>query len=119
MEVSAASFLAVSSSAEKSFCPVAAQVISCAGEGLISNVFYALLGVSAMSRVSFCHFPNSVAMCTALFNFYKVNCCFLKSRLFTKLVRYWKDRIMRLLNALRRFAFFFFLQLSLCGSYRL
>ncbi|CBI21232.3 hypothetical protein VitviT2T_022090 [Vitis vinifera] len=36
---------------EGSFSAVAIQVISHSGEGLVSNVVYALLGVSAMSRV--------------------------------------------------------------------
>lgn len=36
---------------EGSLSSVAIQVLSCNGEGLVSNVVYALLGVSAMSRV--------------------------------------------------------------------
>lgn len=39
--------------AEQSYGAIAIQVISHSGEGLVSNVVYALLGVSAMSRVSF------------------------------------------------------------------
>lgn len=37
---------------EGSFNAMAIQVISHSGEGLVSNVVYALLGVSAMSRVN-------------------------------------------------------------------
>jgi hypothetical protein len=37
---------------EGSFGAMAIQVISRSGEGLVSNVVYALLGVSAMSRVN-------------------------------------------------------------------
>lgn len=37
---------------EGSFNAMAIQVISRSGEGLVSNVVYALLGVSAMSRVN-------------------------------------------------------------------
>jgi hypothetical protein len=37
---------------EGSFSAMAIQVISHSGEGLVSNVVYALLGVSAMSRVN-------------------------------------------------------------------
>lgn len=37
---------------EGSFSAIAIQVISRSGEGLVSNVVYALLGVSAMSRVN-------------------------------------------------------------------
>ncbi|KAK9103976.1 hypothetical protein Scep_020820 [Stephania cephalantha] len=36
---------------EGAFSPVAIQVISLGGEGVVSNMLYALLGVSAMSRV--------------------------------------------------------------------
>ncbi|KAL6994560.1 hypothetical protein U1Q18_012662 [Sarracenia purpurea var. burkii] len=36
---------------ERSFDAMAIQVVSHSGEGLVSNVLYALLGVSAMSRV--------------------------------------------------------------------
>lgn len=36
---------------EGSFNAMAIQVLSHSGEGLVSNVVYALLGVSAMSRV--------------------------------------------------------------------
>ncbi|KAK1568404.1 hypothetical protein Q3G72_024037 [Acer saccharum] len=39
---------------EASFSAMAIQVISHSGEGLVSNVVYALLGVSAMSRVHKC-----------------------------------------------------------------
>ncbi|XP_059452745.1 transportin MOS14 isoform X1 [Corylus avellana] len=39
---------------EGSFSAMAIQVISRSGEGLVSNVVYALLGVSAMSRVHKC-----------------------------------------------------------------
>ncbi|XP_050270358.1 transportin MOS14 [Quercus robur] len=39
---------------EGSFSAIAIQVISRSGEGLVSNVVYALLGVSAMSRVHKC-----------------------------------------------------------------
>ena len=38
---------------EGSYGATTVQVISHSGEGLVSNVVYALLGVSAMSRVSF------------------------------------------------------------------
>lgn len=37
---------------EGSFNAMAIHVISHSGEGLVSNVVYALLGVSAMSRVN-------------------------------------------------------------------
>lgn len=37
---------------EGSYSAIAIQVISHSGEGLVSNVVYALLGVSAMSRVN-------------------------------------------------------------------
>lgn len=37
---------------EGSFSAMAIQLISHNGEGLVSNVVYALLGVSAMSRVN-------------------------------------------------------------------
>ena len=39
---------------EGAFGGVAVQVISNSGEGLVSNVVYALLGTSAMSRVRPC-----------------------------------------------------------------
>ncbi|RWR87141.1 transportin MOS14 isoform X4 [Cinnamomum micranthum f. kanehirae] len=39
--------------AEESFSAVAIHVLSRSGEGLVSNVVYALLGVSAMSRVQY------------------------------------------------------------------
>lgn len=38
---------------EESFSAVAIHVLSRSGEGLVSNVVYALLGVSAMSRVQY------------------------------------------------------------------
>lgn len=38
---------------EGSYSAISIQVISRNGEGLVSNLVYALLGVSAMSRVSF------------------------------------------------------------------
>lgn len=41
----------LSSIPDGSFCATVVQVISRSGEGLVSNVVYALLGVSAMSRV--------------------------------------------------------------------
>ncbi|XP_042502034.1 transportin MOS14 isoform X4 [Macadamia integrifolia] len=44
-------FESMSCITEGSFGAVAVQVISHSGEGLVSNVVYALLGVSAMSRV--------------------------------------------------------------------
>ncbi|KAH9622089.1 hypothetical protein KSS87_005277 [Heliosperma pusillum] len=47
-------FEAVRNMSEGAFNGVAIQVISNSGEGLISNVLYALLGTSAMSRVQKC-----------------------------------------------------------------
>lgn len=44
---------------EGSFNGTAIHVISHTGEGLVSNVVYALLGVSAMSRVSIIEFAVS------------------------------------------------------------
>ncbi|KAK6928618.1 Exportin-1/Importin-beta-like [Dillenia turbinata] len=41
----------VTCKSEELFGTVTAQVLSCSGEGLVSSVLYALLGVSAMSRV--------------------------------------------------------------------
>lgn len=41
----------VSNMSEDAFSGVVIQVISNSGEGLVSNVLYALLGTSAMSRV--------------------------------------------------------------------
>lgn len=41
----------VTNMSEEAFTCVAIQVISNSGEGLVSNVLYALLGTSAMSRV--------------------------------------------------------------------
>ncbi|XP_043724641.1 importin-13 isoform X3 [Telopea speciosissima] len=46
-----AMFESMSCIAEGSFGAVVVQVVSHSGEGLVSNVVYALLGVSAMSRV--------------------------------------------------------------------
>lgn len=42
----------LTSISEGSFSAMVIQVISHCGEGLVSNVVYALLGVSAMSRVN-------------------------------------------------------------------
>lgn len=53
LEVGLASLLESKSYvSERSFDAMAIQVISRSGEGIVSNVVYALLGVSAMSRVS-------------------------------------------------------------------
>lgn len=53
LEVSLASLLdSMSCIPEGSFSAMAIQVISHSGEGLVSNLVYALLGVSAMSRVN-------------------------------------------------------------------
>ncbi|CAN1244000.1 Tnpo3 [Linum perenne] len=41
----------INSIPEESFCCITVQLISRSGEGLVSNIVYALLGVSAMSRV--------------------------------------------------------------------
>lgn len=41
----------VTNMSEGAFSGVAIQIISNSGEGLVSNVLYALLGTSAMSRV--------------------------------------------------------------------
>ncbi|KAG6660061.1 transportin MOS14 [Carya illinoinensis] len=51
---------------EGSFSSMAIQVISHSGEGLVSNVVYALLGVSAMSRVHKCAtiLQQLAAMCS-------------------------------------------------------
>ncbi|KAM5582172.1 transportin MOS14 [Rosa sericea] len=55
LEVSLASLLdSMSCIPEGSFSAMAIQVISHSGEGLVSNLVYALLGVSAMSRVHKC-----------------------------------------------------------------
>ncbi|XP_057489374.1 transportin MOS14 isoform X2 [Actinidia eriantha] len=52
LEVGLASLLeSTTGVSERSFDVMAIQVISHSGEGLVSNVVYALLGVSAMSRV--------------------------------------------------------------------
>ncbi|CAI0555786.1 unnamed protein product [Linum tenue] len=42
----------INSVLEGSYCCIAIQLIARRGEGLVSNIVYALLGVSAMSRVS-------------------------------------------------------------------
>ncbi|CAN1243996.1 Transportin MOS14 [Linum perenne] len=44
----------INSIPEESFCCITVQLISRSGEGLVSNIVYALLGVSAMSRVHKC-----------------------------------------------------------------
>ncbi|KAK5810798.1 transportin MOS14 isoform X1 [Gossypium arboreum] len=55
LEVGLASLLeSMSFSPEGSFGATSIQVISHSGEGLVSNIVYALLGVSAMSRVHKC-----------------------------------------------------------------
>lgn len=51
LEVSLASLLESMSIPEGSYGAITIQVISHSGEGLVSSVVYALLGVSAMSRV--------------------------------------------------------------------
>ncbi len=52
LEVSLASLLeSMNSIPEGSYGALTIQVISHSGEGLVSSVVYALLGVSAMSRV--------------------------------------------------------------------
>ncbi|KAL6003653.1 hypothetical protein ACLOJK_023886 [Asimina triloba] len=47
--------------AEGSLSAVIIQVVSHSGEGLVSNIVYALLGVSAMSRSESCHFVQKKA----------------------------------------------------------
>ncbi|XP_047333705.1 transportin MOS14 isoform X2 [Impatiens glandulifera] len=47
-------FRSLSCGLEEPFDVVAVRVLSCSGEGLISNMVYALLGISAMSRVHKC-----------------------------------------------------------------
>ncbi|GAB2278317.1 hypothetical protein Dimus_013002, partial [Dionaea muscipula] len=55
LEVTLSSLLkSMSDISEEGFSGVAVQVISNSGEGLVSNVVYALLGTSAMSRVHKC-----------------------------------------------------------------
>ncbi|XP_050380525.1 transportin MOS14 [Argentina anserina] len=55
LEVSLVSLLdSMSCIPERSFSAMVIQVISHSGEGLVSNLVYALLGVSAMSRVHKC-----------------------------------------------------------------
>lgn len=55
LEVGLASLLeSMTCISEGSFSDMAIQVVSRSGEGLLSNVVYALLGVSAMSRVHKC-----------------------------------------------------------------
>ncbi|XP_021822946.1 transportin MOS14 isoform X3 [Prunus avium] len=55
LEVGLASLLdSMTCTPEGSFSAMAIQVISHSGEGLVSNLIYALLGVSAMSRVHKC-----------------------------------------------------------------
>lgn len=54
---------------EGSFSATVVQVISHCGEGLVSNVVYALLGVSAMSRVNTLY--PYLSMCTTLLFFSK------------------------------------------------
>ncbi|CAI0555773.1 unnamed protein product [Linum tenue] len=44
----------INSMLEGSYCCIAIQLIARRGEGLVSNIVYALLGVSAMSRVHKC-----------------------------------------------------------------
>ncbi|CAL1398449.1 unnamed protein product [Linum trigynum] len=44
----------INSMPEGSYCCIAIQLIARRGEGLVSNIVYALLGVSAMSRVHKC-----------------------------------------------------------------
>lgn len=53
LEVSLSSMIeTVNSISEGSFSVVSVQVVSHCGEGLLSNLVYALLGVAAMSRVN-------------------------------------------------------------------
>ena len=53
LEVGLSSLLeSMTYSPEESFGATAIHVISHSGEGLVSNIVYALLGVSAMSRVN-------------------------------------------------------------------
>ncbi|KAL0732764.1 hypothetical protein Bca4012_008973 [Brassica carinata] len=55
LEVSLASMIeSVNCKSEGSFSVVSVQVVSHCGEGLLSNLVYALLGVAAMSRVHKC-----------------------------------------------------------------
>lgn len=51
LEVGLTSLLERTCISEGSFEAMAIQVVAHSGEGLVSNVVYALLGVSAMSRV--------------------------------------------------------------------
>lgn len=52
LEVSLSSMIeSVNCKSEGSFSVVSVQVVSHCGEGLLSNLVYALLGVAAMSRV--------------------------------------------------------------------
>jgi len=54
LEVSLSSMIeTVNSISDGSFSVVSVQVVSHCGEGLLSNLVYALLGVAAMSRVRF------------------------------------------------------------------
>lgn len=52
---------------EVSLNSVTVQVLSRSGEGLVSNVVYALLGVSAMSRVKICLFLKFDFLCSTIF----------------------------------------------------
>jgi transportin-3 len=55
LEVSLSSMIeTVNSISDGSFSVVSVQVVSHCGEGLLSNLVYALLGVAAMSRVHKC-----------------------------------------------------------------
>lgn len=51
LEVGLTSFLETTDTIEGSFIAIIIQVSSHCGEALVSNLIYALLGVSAMSRV--------------------------------------------------------------------
>ncbi|EXB41423.1 hypothetical protein L484_007573 [Morus notabilis] len=67
LEVGLSSLLdSVTCMSEGSFSATVVQVISHCGEGLVSNVVYALLGVSAMSRVHKCAtiFQQLAAICS-------------------------------------------------------
>ncbi|KAK4804792.1 hypothetical protein SAY86_004609 [Trapa natans] len=67
LEVASSSLLeSMGSTAEGSFNATVIQVVSHGGEGLVSNLIYALLGVSAMSRVHKCVtiFQQLAAICS-------------------------------------------------------
>ncbi|TYH56853.1 hypothetical protein ES332_D08G050200v1 [Gossypium tomentosum] len=81
LEVGLASLLeSMTFSPEGSFGATSIQVISHSGEGLVSNIVYALLGVSAMSRVH---------KCATIFQQLAAFCC-LSERTTWKIVLSWE-----------------------------